>query len=458
MRGTERACVNRDDLHSAVTTMMPTVQGDLERLVRCPSVSAPGYPKDSVLEAAHTALAILRGAGCEAAELVEVEGGSPAVALEIPAPPGAPTVLLYAHYDVQPPGDASVWSSPPFEPTLRDGRLYGRGAADDKSGVVMHAAALRAFAGRPPVGVKLILEGEEETESHLEAFVRRHTDRIRADVMVIADVGNWRIDEPTLTTSLRGLASCIVEVRTLAQPVHSGMFGGPAPDALMVLLRILATLHDDKGNVAVEGLASGKWDGLDYSEATFREISGLLPDVPLIGEGSVSDRLWAKPSVNVVGLDAPPTAEAAVVLVDHAKAIVSLRVVPGDDPVRARGLLARHLETHAPWGVKVSVQEFVAGEGFTTGTDGPGYRAAKRAMADVYGKDVVTVGQGGSIPLVSVLEQSCPEAEIILWGAQDDGARIHSTNESVDLAELERAIEAEALLLLYLAEGAAQAD
>jgi acetylornithine deacetylase/succinyl-diaminopimelate desuccinylase-like protein len=248
-------------LKQIVGEMMPTVRTDLERLVRCASVSAPELPREPVLKAANEAAAILREAGCPGVELIEIPDGAPLVHAEIPAPPGAPTVMLYAHYDVQPAGSPEAWTSPPFEPTLRDGRLYGRGAADDKSGVVAHAATLRAFGGKPPVGVKIILEGEEETDSHLDAFLEQHPDLARADVMLICDVGNFTKGEPTLTTSLRGLASCSVTVRTLKQQVHSGMFGGPAPDALMVLIKLLGTLLDERGDVAVPGLLSSLWDG-----------------------------------------------------------------------------------------------------------------------------------------------------------------------------------------------------
>jgi acetylornithine deacetylase/succinyl-diaminopimelate desuccinylase-like protein len=450
-----RRTMDAQALIRSVDDMAARVRSDLERLVRCASVSAPGFPREPVLKAADEAAAILREAGCPGVELVEIPGGAPLVHAEIPAPPGAPTVMLYAHYDVQPAGDENGWTSPPFEPTLRGGRLYGRGAADDKSGVVAHAATLRAFGGKPPVGIKIVLEGEEETDSHLDAFVREHPDLARADVMLIADVGNFKKGEPTLTTSLRGLASCTVAVKTLRQPVHSGMFGGPAADALMVLIELLATLLDEKGDVAVAGLQSGAWDGHGYPEDDYRATTGVLDGVPLIGSGSVADRLWAKPSINVIGLDAPSVAQAANALLAEAKAIVSMRVPPAEDPERARRLLAEHLRSHAPWGVAVTVEEFQAGQGFNAATDGPGYRATAKAMQAAYGKPASTVGQGGSIPLVSVLAGIAPGTEILLAGAQDEKAAIHSIDESVDLEELQRVIKTQVLLLAELAGGAA---
>jgi acetylornithine deacetylase/succinyl-diaminopimelate desuccinylase-like protein len=250
---------------------------------------------------------------------------------------------------------------------------------------------------------------------------------------------------------LRGLASCSVAVKTLRQPVHSGMFGGPAADALMVLIELLATLLDAKGDVAVAGLESGTWDGHGYPEDDYRATTGVLDGVPLIGSGSVADRLWAKPSINVIGIDAPSVTQAANALLAEAKAVVSLRVPPGEDPTRARTLLAEHLRGHAPWGVTVTVEELQAGQGFKAATDGPGYRAAAKAMAAAYGKPASTVGQGGSIPLVSVLAGIAPDTEILLAGAQDEKAAIHSIDESVDLEELQRVIKTQVLLLAELA-------
>ena len=444
--------VDVDVLRKTVSSLMPQVQADLERLVRVPSVSLPGFPPEHLPEAAAAVVDILQAAGVENARVMEVPDGYPAVFGEVEGPAGAPTVLLYAHYDVQPPGPEEEWASPPFEPAVRDGRLYGRGAADDKSGIVMHAAAIRAFGGKLPVGIKIVIEGEEEASSHLDDAVLENPKPFQADLIVVGDIGNWKVGEPTLTTTLRGLAVCTVEVKTLRNPVHSGMFGGPAPDALMGLIRLLAGLLDENGNTAVEGIVSSPWEGLDYPEDIYRETAGLLPATPLIGDGTVSDRLWARPSVTVIGLDAPAVEGAANALIPAARAVVSMRVPPGQDSEQARALLAAHLRASAPWGIEVDVSEGQAGPGFSTHTDGPGYAAAKRAMRDVYGKESVLMGQGGSIPLISNLATIAPQAEIILWGAEDTAAAIHSPNESVDLAELERCILAEALLMQYLSE------
>jgi acetylornithine deacetylase/succinyl-diaminopimelate desuccinylase-like protein len=444
--------MDHKQLQKAVAAMMPEVQADLERLVSIPSVSLPGFPPEPLFTMAGAVSDLLASSGFANVHLMDMPDGYPTVLGEAPGPAGSPTVLLYAHYDVQPPGSDEGWDSRPFEPAVRNGRLYGRGAADDKSGIVMHAAAMRAFGGTVPVGMRIIVEGEEETASHLDDFVLEHPELFQADVIVVGDVGNWKVGEPTLTTTLRGLAVCSVEVKTLRSEVHSGMFGGPAPDALMVLIRLLAGLLDEKGNPAVEGLSSSPWQGLDYPEDVYRETCGLLPGVPLIGEGSISDRLWAKPSVTVIGLDAPPVEGAANALIPAARAMVSMRVPPGQDSEQARALLAAHLRACAPWGIEVNVSEGQAGPAFAAATEGPGYAAAKRALREAYGKESVLMGQGGSIPLISNLATVAPRAEIILWGAEDTAAAIHSPNESVDLTELEHCILSEALFLQYLAD------
>ncbi len=252
---------------------------------------------------------------------------------------------------------------------MRDGRLYGRGAADDKSGVVTHAGALRAFDGSPPVGIKIVFEGEEETDSHLDAFVLEHPESFQADMILVGDMGNWKVGEPTLTTTLRGLAVCRVEVKTLKGPVHSGMFGGPSPDALLVLIHLLAGLHDDQGDPCVKGLPVGKWDGFDYPADVFRQTAGVLDGIPLVGSGSVSDLLWASPSITVIGLDAPAVEGAPNALIPEARAQVSMRVPPGFDSAQARALLAAHLRASAPWGVTVERHR---------GTGRPGLRGQDR--------------------------------------------------------------------------------
>jgi acetylornithine deacetylase/succinyl-diaminopimelate desuccinylase-like protein len=307
------------DLRAAVEQELPAARADLERLVRIPSIWADPAHADDTRRSAEAVAELARGAGAADVAVVAVDGGAPAVLAHWPAPPGAPTVLLYAHHDVQPTGGDEFWTSPPFEPTERDGRLYGRGAADDKAGVMTHLAVLRAFDGRPPVGVTLFVEGEEESGSPtLPAFLRAHRDALSCDVIVIADAANPAVDVPALTTSLRGLVDVVVEVSMLERPVHSGVFGGPIGDALTALCRALAGLHDEHGDVAIPGLTHSASEAPDVDETTFRGDAGLLSGVALIGSGSIVERTWTKPAVAVLGIDAPRVAEAANILIPRA--------------------------------------------------------------------------------------------------------------------------------------------
>jgi acetylornithine deacetylase/succinyl-diaminopimelate desuccinylase-like protein len=369
-----------------------------------------------------------------------------------PAPLGAPTVLLYAHHDVQPEGDHTQWASPPFEPTERDGRLYGRGAADDKAGIATHLAAFRAHGGQPPVGVTVFVEGEEESGSpSLARLLARHRDTLAADVIVIADSDNWSTDVPALTVSLRGHADCIVEVATLDHGLHSGMWGGVVPDALMVLVRLLASLHDDDGNVAVAGLFEAMAAEVDRSPEWVRTESGLLDGVHEIGSGSLAQRLWAKPAITVIGIDTTPIASASNTLISRARAKVSLRVAPGGDAKAHLEALTRHLQDHAPWGAHVSVIPGDSGEPYAIDTVDPAYEAAQAALREGWGAEPVFMGQGGSIPFIAAFAEAFPDAKILVTGVEDPAAQAHSVNESLHLGVLERAAKAEALLLANLA-------
>lgn len=442
------------EMAARARALMPGVIEDLGALIRHPSVSFPGSPEGPVRAAADATLAVLKKYGLFGARLMEIPGGYPAVYGEIPAPPGAPTVLLYAHYDVQPAKREDGWKTDPFVPVLTDGRLYGRGAADDKSGIVTIAAALSLFGGRPPVGVKVIIEGEEETESHLDAYVAAHPGFFACDAFVILDNGNLSAGEPALTTSLRGVVACTVEVATLDHPVHSGMFGGAAPDALAALVRVLASLYDAEGRVAVAGLATVAPPDAEYPEALYREGAGILDGVALVGTGALGARLWSGPAVSVIGIDAPSVAGAANILVPRARAKVSLRIAPEADPARELSLLMAHLRAAAPWGAKVEVTETGRSAGFICPAGHPATVAAKAALAAAYGRPVREKGSGGSIPLLSLLHAAAPDAGFVLFGAEDTArSSIHGTNESVDVGELERCIVALALFFALLAKG-----
>jgi acetylornithine deacetylase/succinyl-diaminopimelate desuccinylase-like protein len=362
-------------------------------------------------------------------------------------------VLLYCHYDVQPPLDEAAWASPPFELTERDGRWYGRGAADCKGNIVMHLTALRALGERIPVGLKLVAEGsEEQGTGGLEAFAPEHADDLRADALLICDTGNAQVGVPTATTTLRGLANIVVTVSTLTGDVHSGMFGGPAPDALAALIRMLDSLRDPDGGTRINGLdCDGVWDGAPYDEQQFRTDAAVLDGVELTGCGSVADRVWARPAVTVLGIDCPPVVGSAAAVPASARARVSLRVPPGTDAAVARDALAVHLKTAAPWGARVQVENESGGPPFRAATGGPAYAALDRAMRDAYGAPISYLGQGGSIPLCNVLADTYPDAEIILMGVEEPSCRIHAPNESVDPREIEHMAHVEAAFLRHYA-------
>jgi acetylornithine deacetylase/succinyl-diaminopimelate desuccinylase-like protein len=441
--------VNTSQLRERIVARMPQTVSDLETLVRIPSLGYPGYDPAHVRESAEATREILGRAGFDA-RLLELDGGHPAVFGEVRGPDGSPTVLLYAHHDVQPEGPLEEWRSPPFEPVVKDGRMFGRGTSDDKCGIVAHAAAVAAWGGSPPATVKVVVEGEEEcTTEHLPQLVEGNADLLRADVAVVADSGNYRNGVPTITTSLRAVTDCVVEVRVLAQAQHSGSFGGPIPDAYSALVRMLSRLHDDQGNVAIPDLKRFRWTGMEVPEQEFREEAGLRGSVKLIGSGSVADRLWAGPAVSVLGIDGPRIQGSSNQLVPVARARVSLRLAPNDDPVEANRKLVAFLKSAAPWGVEVSVREDggFAGRGFLVDTTSDAYRAGRDAMSEAWGRDVIETGTGGSIPLVAMLSQTFPGIAILLWGASDERSYLHSVNESVDLAEVERLALAEALLI-----------
>jgi acetylornithine deacetylase/succinyl-diaminopimelate desuccinylase-like protein len=449
-----------DELRRRVARGMARARADLERLVGIPSVAFAGFPIEPLEQAAAAVMDMLRAVGLDDVRLLDVPGSPPAVVGERPAPPGAPTVLLYGHYDVQPAGVEADWTSPPFTPVERDGRLYGRGAADDKSGIVMHAAALAALGADARVGVRVLIEGAEETGlGGLEELVGAQPELVAADAVVIADAGNHALGQPTLTTSLRGSLKIMVEVRTLAGPVHSGTYGGPAPDALVALIAMLATLHDAAGNVAVAGLDAAAYEGARYDEPAFRRDAGVLAGVALAGSGVIAEQLACRPAITVIGIDAPPVDGAANAVVARARAAVSVRLAPGQDPDQARSAVVAHLQAAAPWRAVLVFGDAGGGEGFQANTDGPAFAAATRALETAYGRPVSHHGQGGSIPLVAAFHKAAPDAEMILWGAEEPLARIHAPDESVDLAELERGILAEALFLAALpAAGQAGTD
>jgi acetylornithine deacetylase/succinyl-diaminopimelate desuccinylase-like protein len=439
-----------DELRERVQAVLPGVRRDLEDLVRIESVSADPARAGEVRRSAEAVARLLEAEGCTAR--IVSAGGGPAVIGHKKGRDGAPTVLLYAHHDVQPENDHADWDSPPFEATERGDRLYGRGAADDKAGIVTHLAALRIFGDEMPVNLVFFIEGEEEVGGEtFKDLLEQNRDDLRTDVIVIADSGNWDIGVPALTTSLRGLVRLDVEVRTLTHAVHSGMWGGLVHDALMTLARLISTLHDDRGNVAVAGLHSGPAADVDYPETRLRAESGANPGIEWIGEGPVVERLWTKPSLSITGLDAPKVAGASNTLVPAARCRISMRIAPGDTSVNALECLQAHLEKHVPWGAELTMEVVDTGDPIVVASTGPAYDAARSAFTEAWnGTAPVDMGVGGSIPFIAEILEAFPDASVLVTGVEDPDTRAHGANEGLHLAEFEKVLLAEALLLRNL--------
>ena len=436
------------DLNTTISAIMPQLEATLRELVEIPSVSAPGFPTEEVRRSAERVKKLLVAAGAGDARLLEYPDAHPAVFASVQGPVDAPTVLLYAHHDVQPPGPVDEWDSPPFTPVDRDGRMYGRGASDDKSGVIMHLGTLLAFDGQPPVNIKIFIEGEEEIGSaHLTGFLDTYSELLASDAIVIADAGNWRVGEPALTVSLRGLVSCVVEVRTAESAAHSGMFGGVFPDAITTLARLLSTLHNEDGEVAVQGLVSEESDPLDLTAAEIRSGMGTVAGLMELGSGGVTSRLWTKPTISVLAVDAPPLSQAINQIVPVASAKISMRIAPGENPDSAMNALRSHILDNVPWGAQVTVTGLESGQPFRLPLQGPIVDAFRSSMEAVWGRPVVEMGAGGSIPFVADFSSRFPEAAILLTGAGDPTSAIHAPNESQHLDDLRKSVVAQAMAL-----------
>lgn len=442
-----------DEVRAAVDKVLPDVLSRLAEHVAIESVSADPGREDQVRASAEFVADQLRDLGAASVTISAVDGGKPAVIGHFPAPPGQPTICLYAHHDVQPEGDRALWDNgDPFVQTEVGDRVFGRGVSDDKGGLAMHLAALRAFDGKPPVGVTLFVEGEEEIGSPtLRALLDKHRDELASDVFVIGDSGNWEVGVPTFTNTLRGLAEAYVELRTIDHALHSGMFGGLVPDALTAICRLLATLHDDQGNVAVAGLHSAPAPAVDYPEDRVRSEAAILDGVRLIGEGSYSERIWAKPSITVVGLDATPVANASNTLWPTARAKISMRLAPGQDAADAQQKLIDHLRAHVPWGAQATITPGEVGNPSVVPFEGRFAEAARAAFAEAWGVEPVFMGQGGSIPMIADFSDAYPDATVLVTGVGDPDSRPHGSNESLHLGDFAKACLGEALFLLAAA-------
>lgn len=448
-------------IRESVELGLPRTIADLSRLVRIPSVSWAAFDAAHVATSAEAVAELARG--LEVFDTVEIRGaatesgeqGQPAVLARREAKNGRPTVLLYAHHDVQPPGDDEHWSTPPFEPTVVGERLYGRGSADDKAGVMAHIAAIRSLlevgGGDPDLGIVLFVEGEEEFGSRSFAnFLAENREALEADVIIVADSNNWDIDTPAVTVALRGNVTLRLTVSTLSHASHSGMFGGPVPDAMLATIRLLATLHDDEGAVAVDGLTSTEFETPDYSEEQLRDEAGLLDGVTPIGRGSILSRIWAQPAITVTGIDAPSVANASNTLSPSISVRISARIAPGQDAAEAFEALEKHLRAHAPFGAHIEIDDVDTGQPFLVDTSGWAVAAMRESMADAWEREPVDIGVGGSIPFIADLVRVFPSAQILVTGVEDPDSRAHSPNESLHLGVFRRAVLSEALFLARL--------
>lgn len=443
----------------AVSALMPQLKDELARLVAIPSLSEWGFPEHThgaVLEAYEAVRALFEGVGATLGRL-DLPGTAPVLTGEIPGPPGSPTVLLYGHYDVVPAGDEKLWESPPFEASERDGAIYGRGAADSKSNLLVHVGALRAWDGKAPVGIKIVVEGQEEVGSALEeGYPSQHPEVFRADAILVADGGSIRAGQPSLTVSLRGDARITVDVRTLAGNRHSGQYGGAAPDALVVLLHALASLWEASGDVAVEGLRREEWAGESYTEEEFRRLAGLEPGMPIVGTGGIGSKIWSGPGITVLGIDCPPVEGAAAAVQAHARAALNVRVHPEQPAAEAQAAVMRHLEAQRPFGVPLTISAGATGDGYRARSSGPAWDAMVDAMNEAWGAETVEIATGGAIPLVKAMSEGVPDAAMFVFGSTDSFANIHGPNERVLLDEWEKAVVAEALFFENLAARAAK--
>lgn len=444
-----------------ISLQFPNRIANLCELVRIPGIAWDAFDANNLKLSAEAIKSLFDATGVFDQVSIETalkEGtkdpGSPAILAHRAAKNGKPHFLLYAHHDVQPPGSDEDWNTPPFEPTLKDGRIYGRGAADDKAGIVAHLAAITALRDLTnndfEVGLSLFIEGEEEAGSlSFRNFLNDFKEKLEADVIVVADSGNWTPEIPALTTTLRGVVSLTFEVQTLDHALHSGMFGGAVPDATLALTRILASLHDKDGSVAVEGLYQSAADqSVPYDEAQLRIDSGLLDGVSTIGTGSLVSRIWTQPSITVIGIDTVSVDLASNTLIPKARAQVSLRVAPGDDADRAAKLLEAHILSNAPFGAKVKVTEVITGKPFAADTSGWAVKMAQQALTMAFGEKSLEIGIGGSIPFIADLTEVFPSAQILVTGVEDADSRAHSPNESVHLNSLRGAMVAEAVMLI----------
>ena len=444
---------------AAVKNLFPEALEILKDLVRIPGIAWEAFDASQLDKSAAAVKSLFEELGVfDKVEILRAgygdsQLGAPAIVATRKAKNSRPTILLYAHHDVQPPGDGALWDSTPFEPEIRNGRMYGRGAADDKAGIIAHYASVKLLAEIAgadfDLGLAIFIEGEEEAGSpSFTSFLETHKNQLEGDVIVVADSGNWSTTVPAITTTLRGLASLEFEVRTLDHAVHSGMYGGAVPDAMLALVRILGSMWDENGSVTISGLFSAENSNLDYSEAQLRSDSGLLPSTLPIGSGPILPRIWTKPALTLIGLDYPTVALSSNTLVPSVRAKLSLRIAPGDDPERALEALKGHILAHNTLGAEITFGAVELGKPFSLGESGWAKTLAEQSLSLAFGEKSVDIGIGGSIPFIAELERVFPKAQVLVTGVEDPDSRANSPNESLHLEGFQSAILAQLLFLI----------
>ncbi|WIK65168.1 dipeptidase [Gleimia hominis] len=430
---------------------------ELKTLVRIPSISSGSFDQNNMVKSAEHVAELFTQAGLETQILTAKDEagneGRPAVVAQSKPIEGAPTVLLYAHHDVQPTGDESRWHTPPFEPQERDGRLYGRGSSDDGAGIIVHYGALKLLAEKLPVNVKVFIEGEEEIGSpSFENFLKKYHDQLDADYIIVADSNNWEAGKPALTSSLRGVIQVTVRLQMLEHAVHSGMFGGVVMDAVTAASRLISTFHNEDGSVAVEGLVSKETADVNWDEQAVRRDTSMIEGTELIGRGDIASRIWTQPAISVIGMDSTSVAHASNTIQPECTFVISMRTAPGTVAAEAHEALVKHIKEHTPFGARVTITDGELGPAYEADLEGTGARIAHEALSEAWGVSSVNIGGGGSIPFISTFKEQFPGAQVLVTGVEDPKTNAHSENESQDLADLKAAILAEALMLTQFAK------
>ncbi|MFA5072578.1 MAG: M20/M25/M40 family metallo-hydrolase [Nitrospirota bacterium] len=441
---------------------------NLKNLIRIPSISFPGFDSEPVKKCAEAVMNLLKKSGLQDMQLLEAESGYPTVFGQWMNAGNKPTILLYAHYDVQPPGKEASWKSPPFEPEERNGRLYGRGSADDKGGVVMHAAAVRSFlesVGTLPVNVKVVIEGEEEIGSrNLDSLLKRNPDLFQADVICIADSENFDSTVPSLTASLRGIVTVTVEVRSLRSSLHSGTWGGPIPDPALALAKMIAGLVDADGKPALPGMMNRvrplssyereELEKLPFEESVFRKQAGLVESARMTRKKTAYENMWHLPSIAINALEASSRKQAANIINDAAWARIGIRIVPDMDPEETLQQLKQYLVNQAPWGVQVTIEPETPAGWWKMNIEDPLFQVGLNALEQGYGRKPVIIGAGGSIPFVKTITTALGNAPALLFGVGDPYSAQHSENESILISDWQKGCRS----LMYLLDGLSRLD